>query len=301
MIISKIINKLFRTTLFMFLILCVFTITNYNNEKTLRTNVEIKNIEEIPETIIYLLSDDNYLVKTNIYLENNSIETKANKIIEFLKTNNKKLPSGLNGYLLNNISINKINLEDNNLKIDFSKEFMNIKNKELVITGLVYSLTNLSNVDTIEIFVDNNYIENYNYKLDKNIGINKDYLLKDRKDIKKVTVFYYNKINNIDYLTPVTKYVNDSREKVEIIIDELSENVPDNLIGYLSDKVELLDYQEENDMMILNFSENFKTNSNLINQKTMNLISQSIFDNYDLEMVLFQENNQKIDFIKKKQ
>ena len=110
-----------------------------------------------------------------------------------------------------------------------------------------------------------------------------------------------NKINNIDYLTPVTKYVNDSREKVEIIIDELSENVPDNLIGYLSDKVELLDYQEENDMMILNFSENFKTNSNLINQKTMNLISQSIFDNYDLEMVLFQENSQKIDFIKKKQ
>ena len=214
---------------------------------------------------------------------------------------NNKLPSGLNGYLLNNISINKINLEDNNLKIDFSKGFLNIKNKELVITGLVYSLTNLSNVDTIEIFVDNNYIENYNYKLDKNIGINKDYLLKDRKDIKKVTVFYYNKINNIDYLTPVTKYVNDSREKVEIIIDELSENVPDNLIGYLSDKVELLDYQEENDMMILNFSENFKTNSNLINQKTMNLISQSIFDNYDLEMVLFQENSQKIDFIKKKQ
>ena len=104
MIISKVINKLFRTTLFMFLILCVFTITNYNNEKTLRTNVEIKNIEEIPETIIYLLSDDNYLVKTNIYLENNSIETKANKIIEFLKTNNNKLPSVLNGGSLSSLS-----------------------------------------------------------------------------------------------------------------------------------------------------------------------------------------------------
>ena len=187
MIISKVINKLFRTTLFMFLILCVFTITNYNNEKTLRTNVEIKNIEEIPETIIYLLSDDNYLVKTNIYLENNSIETKANKIIEFLKTNNNKLPSGLNGYLLNNISINKINLEDNNLKIDFSKEFLNIKNKELVITGLVYSLTNLSNVDTIEIFVPEN---------------NSDYIYTNpSKSIKSRSLYSYQGLTSKDPYT----------------------------------------------------------------------------------------------------
>ena len=63
MIISKVINKLFRTTLFMFLILCVFTITSYNNEKTyealedeclvLQDKIEKKDeyIEQLEEVI----------------------------------------------------------------------------------------------------------------------------------------------------------------------------------------------------------------------------------------------------------
>ena len=93
MIISKIINKYFKITLIMFLLLSVFTLINYNPEKVLRTNVEINNIEEVPKTEIYLLSNDDYLVKANIYLENSTLEEKAKKIIEYLKVNNKKLIS----------------------------------------------------------------------------------------------------------------------------------------------------------------------------------------------------------------
>lgn len=301
MIISKIINKLFKMTLIMFLLLSVFTLINSNPEKVLRTNVEIKNIEEVPKTEIYLLSNNNYLVEANIYLENSSLEEKAKKIIEYLKINNKKLPHGLKGYLLDNVVVNKINVEESNLKISFSKEFLNIENKDLVISGLVYSLTKLPNIETIEVFVEDSYLENYNYKLNKDIGINKEYLLNKRNDIKQVTVYYYTEINNIEYLTPVTKYVNDEREKVEIIIEELSNNIPDNLIGYLSDKTKLVDYQEDNSLIVLNFDKEFKSSNQIINQKTMNLIAQSIFENYDLNLVFFQENNKKIDFIKKKQ
>lgn len=300
MIISKIINKYFKITLIMFLLLSVFTLINYNPEKVLRTNVEINNIEEVPKTEIYLLSNDDYLVKANIYLENSTLEEKAKKIIEYLKVNNKNLPKGLNGYLLKDIKVNKINIEDNNLKISFSKEFLNIENKDLVITGIVYSLNKLPNIETIEILVEDSYIENYNYKLNKEIGINKEYILNNRNNIKQVTVYYYNEINNTEYLTPVTKYINDEREKVEIIIEELSNNVPDNLIGYLSEKTKLVDFKEDNNLIILNFNKNFKSSNDIINQKTMNLIAESIFENYDINMVLFQENAQKIDFIKKK-
>lgn len=300
MIISKIINKYFKITLIMFLLLSVFTLINYNPEKVLRTNVEINNIEEVPKTEIYLLSNDDYLVKANIYLENSTLEEKAKKIIEYLKVNNKNLPKGLKGYLLKDIKVNKINIEDNNLKISFSKEFLNIENKDLVITGIVYSLNKLPNIETIEILVEDSYIENYNYKLNKEIGINKEYILNNRNNIKQVTVYYYNEINNTEYLTPVTKYINDEREKVEIIIEELSNNVPDNLIGYLSEKTKLVDFKEDNNLIILNFNKNFKSSNDIINQKTMNLIAESIFENYDINMVLFQENAQKIDFIKKK-
>ena len=301
MIISKIINKLFKMTLIMFLLLSVFTLINYNPEKILRTNIEIKNIEEVPKTEIYLLSNNNYLVEANIYLESNSVEEKAKKIIEYLKVNNQKLPNGLNGYILNSVVVNKINFEDNNLRISFSKEFINIENKDLVISGLVYSLTKLPNVNTVEILVEDSYLEDYNYKLNKDIGINKEYLLTNRNNIKQVTIYYYTEINNIEYLTPVTKYVNDEREKVEIIIEELSNNVPDNLVGYLSDKINLLEFQEDNNLMVLNFDDEFKASNDIINQKTMNLIAESIFENYDLNLVFFQENNKKIDYIKKKQ
>lgn len=300
MLITKIINKIFRTTLIMFLILTVFTITNESKEKVLRTNLEINNIKDMDKTKLYLLSNNNYLVETNVYINSDKLEDKINKIIEYLKINNNKIPKGLKGYLLKDIKINNINLEDNNIKINFSKEILNIKDKELVIEGLVYSLLNLDEINSIEVLVENNYLENYEYKLNKNIGINKQYILKNRKNVNKINLYYYNKINNIEYLTPVTKYINDNRKKIEIILDELINNIPDNLISYMDDKVKLKEYKEENDLIILKFNENFIGENKDLNKKIINQISLTIFENYDVNTVLFQENDEKIEYITKK-
>lgn len=300
MLITKIINKIFRTTLIMFLILTVFTITNESKEKVLRTNLEINNIKDIDKTKLYLLSNNNYLVETNVYINSDKLEDKINKIIEYLKINNNKIPKGLKGYLTKDIKINNINLEDNNMKINFSKEFLNIKDKELVIEGLVYSLLNLDEINSIEVLVENNYLENYEYKLNKNIGINKQYILKNRKDVNKINLYYYNKINNIEYLTPVTKYINDKRKKIEIILDELINNIPNNLISYMDDKVKLKEYKEENDLIILKFNENFIGENKDLNKKIINQIALTIFENYDVNTVLFQENDEKIEYITKK-
>lgn len=300
MLITKIINKIFRTTLIMFLILTVFTITNESKEKVLRTNLEINNIKDIDKTKLYLLSNNNYLVETNVYINSDKLEDKINKIIEYLKINNNKIPKGLKGYLLKDIKINNINLEDNNIKINFSKEILNIKDKELVIEGLVYSLLNLDEINSIEVLVENNYLENYEYKLNKNVGINKQYILKNRKDVNKINLYYYNKINNIEYLTPVTKYINDKRKKIEIILDELINNIPNNLISYMDDKVKLKEYKEENDLIILKFNENFIGENKDLNKKIINQIALTIFENYDVNTVLFQENDEKIEYITKK-
>ena len=300
MLITKIINKIFRTTLIMFLILTVFTITNESKEKVLRTNLEINNIKDMDKTKLYLLSNNNYLVETNVYINSDKLEDKINKIIEYLKINNNKIPKGLNGYLTKDIKINNINLEDNNIKINFSKEILNIKDKELVIEGLVYSLLNLDEINSIEVLVENNYLENYEYKLNKNIGINKQYILKNRKDVNKINLYYYNKINNIEYLTPVTKYINDKRKKIEIILDELINNIPNNLISYMDDKVKLKEYKEENDLIILKFNENFIGENKDLNKKIINQIALTIFENYDVNTVLFQENDEKIEYITKK-
>ena len=300
MLITKIINKIFRTTLIMFLILTVFTITNESKEKVLRTNLEINNIKDIDKTKLYLLSNNNYLVETNVYINSDKLEDKINKIIEYLKINNNKIPKGLKGYLTKEIKINNINLEDNDIKINFSKEFLNIKDKELVIEGLVYSLLNLDEINSIEVLVENNYLENYEYKLNKNIGINKQYILKNRKDVNKINLYYYNKINNIEYLTPVTKYINDKRKKIEIILDELINNIPNNLISYISDDIKLNSYREENELMVLDIYSNLVDENDNISTKINSLIVESIFENYDVNTILIQKNGEKTDYFKKK-
>ena len=64
-------------------------------------------------------------------------------------------------------------------------------------------------------------IEGYNEVLNKNIGINNEFLFNSRYDISRVVIYYVDKIDNKTYFVPVTKYLNDTREKIEIIIDEL--------------------------------------------------------------------------------
>ena len=48
----------------------------------------------------------------------------------------------------------------------------------------------------------------------------------------------------------MTKYINDSRDKIQIIIEELTTSYiyEDNLMSFLNSKVELIDYKEENDV-----------------------------------------------------
>ena len=57
--------------------------------------------------------------------------------------------------------------------------------------------------------------------LTKDYGINKKYEISSNKDINKVVLYYLGFDNNF---IPITKYVNDKREKLEIIVEDLSSN-----------------------------------------------------------------------------
>ena len=299
MLLTKAINKVFKITITMFIILTVFTIINTTTEKTLKTNVEVVTLKEENKDIIYLLSTDNYLVQVNVNLKDTTLENKVINIIEELKENNNT--NKLNGYLPKNLKVNSVIYENTNLKLNLSEEFNEVKNKDLSVTGIVYSLLELSNINTVEILVNNKFIDGYENKLDKSIGINKEYLINSRSEINKVVVYYYTEVNEQEYLTPVTKYINDNREKIEIIIEELSNNIPYNLITYLPDNILLNDFIEENEVIILNFNKTTKTKNDEINNKINSLITKSVFENYDVNMILLEENGKKIDYISKKQ
>ena len=292
---KKAIRKIFITTLSMLIILAVYTIPTLKKDNVLRTNLEIEDITNLSTDKIYLLNKDNYLVKTDIFIDTNNLNNKIKKIIDYLTINNNKIPSNLNGYIPKNTKLLDFTIESNSIVLNFSKEFTNSNNEEILITGIVYSLLELSDIKEVSFKVEDKFYKDYT-NLNKDIGINKNILYTNRKDISKVITYYLDESDN--YYVPVTNYVNDKREKIEIIIDELKETKK-GLISYINDNTKLLNYIEENNLLILNFSKELKNKNITSEEKVLNTISYSVFDNYDVNMVMFQIEGETYKYIKR--
>ena len=288
----KALRKIFITTLSMLIILTIYTIPTAQKPNILRTNLEIEDITNLSTDKIYLLNKDNYLVKTDVFIDN---KNKIKKIIEYLTVDNDKIPDNLNGYIPKNTKLLNYNIESNSLLLNFSKEFTNTNNEEIMITGIVYSLLELPDIKEVSFQVENKFYKDYS-NLNKDIGINKNIMYTNRKDINKVVIYYLDKEDT--YYVPVTNYLNDKREKIEIIIDSLKETKK-GLISYISDNTKLLNYQEDNNLLILNFSKELKNKNNNSEEKILNTISYSVFDNYDVNMVLFQIEGETYKYIKR--
>ena len=292
---TKIIKKIFNTTITMFIILTIFTLKTTSNSNVLRTNIEIDDITNLTTNNIYLLNKNNLLVKTKVFI-NNKKNKEIESIIKYLTITNNKTPVWLKTYIPKNTKILNYKLENNTLIIDLSKEFLSTANKQLVITGLVYSLLEIKDIDNIMLQVEGKPIEGYNEVLNKNIGINNEFLFNSRYDISRVVIYYVDKIDNKTYFVPVTKYLNDTREKIEIIIDELKEN-NNNLISYLNDNAKLINYREEGNVLYLNFNEYLIDSNDEVSKNIMKTIAYSVFDNYNVNVVCFETNSKRVDMI----
>lgn len=279
---------------------CLTLPHSLKKEKTLRTNLEIEDITFLSTNHVYLMNKNNLLVKTDIFIEEDTKEEQIKSIINYLTLDNQSTPTGLKGYIPENTKINNVVIDKKHVWIDFSKEFLNNTEEEsLIITGIVYSILDIEELEELSITVEEQYISGYEEKLTKKIGINKEYQLKSTNNIEKVVIYYIDLIDNNSYYVPITKYINDNREKVEIIVDELKSTSTYHVISYLNPEVELLDYKEETNTLFLNFNKAFLETNKTIQQKTLNTIAYSIFDNYDVNLIIFEVENKEIDYMKR--
>ncbi len=302
---KKALNRIFITTVSIFVIFIIYSLNLKDNDITIYNDTY--HITSNDKTTIYALNDENLLVRTTVYIDNSlEVVDKVKEILNIMIEKNNKnalLPSDLKPILPKNTSINDVTYSNGILKIDFSKELLNIKEEqsEKMIEAIIYSLSDFDNLMGIEIYVDKTllkYVPNTNKKLPtmltKDFGINKVYNITSNKDINKVLLYFYTKSNNELYYVPVTSYVNDNREKVEIIVESLANYVNNNLISYVNQNVKLLDYKEENNTLKLVFNENILDNKKNLNQDAIDMIIYSVFNNYDVEKVEILVNNDKL-------
>ena len=104
------------------------------------------------------------------------------------------------------------------------------------------------------------------------------------------------RINNDMYYVPVTKYINDDREKIKIIVEELASSYlyEGNLISFLNSNTVLLDYQDDDGIMRLNFNDYIMDGNDKLVEEVIYTISLSVFDNYPSEMVSFEVNGEVV-------
>ena len=300
---SRAIRKIFITTLSLFIFLFVYSLPNLDDSYTLRTNLEIESTTGLATNNIYLLNDEGYLVKSRILLESSEIEDKISELLDSLIVQEENhFPKGLYPYIPEGTKVLNVLCGEGIVTIDFSKEFLNMKveQEKQIVSGVVYSILDLDNVEQVILLVEGEALKEYPNThetlpspLTKDIGINTEYNLTSRNDISKVVIYYLSSIDDDLYYVPITKYLNDSRDKIKIIIDELSNSFiyESNLMSFLHSNVELLDYYEQENVLFLNFNQYLFDSNDKVLEEVLYSISYSVFDNYDVSMVMFEVND----------
>ena len=298
---KKALRKIFITTLTAFVLLVVYSIPSLYQDDALKTNLEVEYITGIGTNNIYLLDKNDYLVKTKILLDSNSKEEQVKKLIKNLTINdNSKFPNGLKATIPENTKLLEVYYDEHYLTLNFNNKLIKYEEKiEKIIESIVYSVMDLGQIDGVIIEVNGETIDGYNKVLDRNIGINKSYDIKSRKDINKVVVYYLEQLDGVNYYVPVTKYLNDNDEKIKIIINELTASYiyDPNLMSFLNSNTKLLDYKEQENVMTINFNNAIFDGDNKILEEVTYTLAYSVFANYDVGQVMINVDGKNVETI----
>lgn len=298
---TKALRKIFITTLSLFILVVAFSLKGVGNTETLAVTAhgEVENKGDIYN--IYLLNKNNLLVRSKIYMNEDNIKDRVYKIINSLKDSNKV--NGLSGVIPSGTKLKDVIVGKEIVTLNFSKDILKVdldKEKNMI-SSIVYSILELDKVEGVSILVEDEVLNKYpvsGEKLDpilnKSIGINKVYDITSRNNINEVVIYYLDRINNDMYYVPVTKYINDDREKIKIIVEELASSYlyEGNLISFLNSNTVLLDYQDDDGIMRLNFNDYIMDGNDKLVEEVIYTISLSVFDNYPSEMVSFEVNGE---------
>ena len=291
-------------------IAAIFLFYLFPTNDKLKINEELEYIEEGNVSTIFLMDSNNYLAKTSISLDASDITSKAKKLLTALIQGEKyteKIPNGFKSIIPNGTKILNIEYKDEVIKVDFSSELMdtNVDNEEKIIEAIVYTLTSIDNVKYVIIYMNGKILTKLPQSnitlpsaLDRSFGINKEYNINSDKNITKTTVYYINKYNDKEYYVPVTKVSNDSREKVQIIIEELSNTSTynANLMSYLNSNTKVVSLNEDKNQLVIDFNDYIYNDidSNEILDEVIYTICLSIQDNYNVDTVVFTVDNKEI-------
>lgn len=295
-------RKLILPTALLFTLLLIYLIpkNEYIGE------IEIVN-NDIKLHDIYLVDKNNLVSLTKVEVNSTDILSLSKELLNILINDDlEKIPSGFKTVLNSSTIVKDITYQDNILKVVFNDKIVDvdIENEIKVIESIVYTLTSIKGIDYVVIYQDDKILtklpkSGYNIPnlLNRRIGINKIY---DTETLNtfNVTTYFIGNTNGKTYYIPVTKVTDNSLEKIEIVIEELSGNISynTNLKSYLNSNTKLIEVMKEEEVLKLSFNEYIFSDINELSilEEVLYTISLSAYDNYDINDVIFMYNNEEI-------
>lgn len=298
------------STLALLILLVIYLIPDNRKEIELSNN-SIEYVYDNIKSTIYLIDSDDYVARTSISTCKCDGKDKAKDLLEGLIIGGGKssiIPNGFRSIIPPGTTVLNIELKDKVITIDFSKELLEVNEKEekKMIEAITYTLTSIDGIDKVIIKVEGEEItklpsgNNIPTVLDRSYGINKSYDLVNTSNIESYTVYYVNEYNDNKYYVPVTKYVNGkSDDPIKVIIKELSSSpiYETNLMSYLNASAQLNNYQLIGDNLKLNFNNlllNDLDEKNILEEViyTISLSVNNIYNN--LETVSFYVDDNEV-------
>jgi len=257
---------------------------------------------------IFLLDENGYISLANIEVKSIHPESLAKELATaMIEGENENIPNGFKPLIPADTRVLSISLSDGLLKIDFSKNIYDVSKEyeEKMIEAIVYTLTSIKGINKVIIYVEGEVLTklpktkiNLPSTLDRSFGVNKEYEFTSLNNINDVTVYYVNESDGNYYYVPVTKYLNDSRDKANIIIEELSSsfNYNNNLKSFLNVDAKLKDFKLEDNILNLTFDTSIFDNSleNEIAEEVKKTINLSMHDNYNIKQVIFTVDDKQV-------
>ena len=266
---KKAVRKIIITTfsIVTIFVLCMIPKTFDDSENLLNLEIETTYVDNSTTSDIYLLGINDYLTKVSVFINGNTLNEKIDQIIKYLTIDgSSKVPDGLKAIIPKETKLNSFNVEDKIVTLDFNEKLFDIDKslEERLIESITYSLININGIEGVKLKINGNDIlelPKSNKKLplilNRNYGINKVFDIDDIHNVNKVVLYYYSKIGEKEYYVPVTKYLNDDREKIKIIIENLSSNFvyESSLVSILNPNTELINYEIDDKLMKINFNQ----------------------------------------------
>ena len=267
------------------------------------TPIVFETGDPIIGSTIYLIDNNNFVSRVTVVTKSNDPLTQAKEIIEYLtigSRNANHIKNGFSPIIPENTKILSIDLDDDLLKINFSREFfeVNADNEEKMISAIIFSLTAIDGINKISIYIEDSILHEMPHSkkalpptLDRSFGVNRTYNITSTRGTVATTVYFLSRHNDFFYYVPVTMVNNnEEKDKIEIIIKELSSRAmhQTNLISFLNN-VQDIDFEVGEDFLLIKLnSELFHdlNNSHLL-ETVIYSINLSIRENYEVNTVLY--------------